>query len=212
MTQATASSSSSFSLRSEAIVAGACRAFLAHGFDACSMEIIAAEAGVTKKTLYNHFSSKQLLFEAVVRSLCTNIAKAIQPPDTTGDVEVDLAHFCHQFIVTNAESPGCEVYRLGISLGQRFPEFGRRLSEVGTTSMLVTLVDYLDQCAAEGKLAIEDTKAAAEYLLGNMLVIVHRVLFGADFDPDSPLLDDYISGAVAAFCRCYSPGDEGACR
>lgn len=173
------------------------------------MEIIAAEAGVTKKTLYNHFSSKQQLFEAVVGSLCINIAKAIQPPDTTGDVEADLTHFCRQFIVTNAQSPGCEVYRLGISLGQRFPEFGRRLSEVGTTNMLVTLVAYLDQCTAEGRLAIKDTKTAAEYLFGNMLVIVHRVLFGANFDPDSPVLDQYIRGAVAAFCRCYSPRQRG---
>jgi len=41
------------------IIDGACRMFLAQGFDAASMGAIAREAGVSKGTLYVYFKSKE---------------------------------------------------------------------------------------------------------------------------------------------------------
>jgi len=41
--------------------------FDAHGFERASVDAIAAEAGVSKMTIYSHFASKEGLFEAVVR-------------------------------------------------------------------------------------------------------------------------------------------------
>src|SRR5882672_3719822 len=52
------------------IIDGACRMFLAQGFDAASMGAIAREAGVSKGTLYVYFKSKEELFEAVVGAQC----------------------------------------------------------------------------------------------------------------------------------------------
>ena len=40
------------------IVAAARRYFLAHGFRGVTMDDLAAELGMSKKTLYAHFSSK----------------------------------------------------------------------------------------------------------------------------------------------------------
>lgn len=40
--------------------------FYAHGFAACGVEFLAKQAGVTKKTLYAHFHSKEALIEAVL--------------------------------------------------------------------------------------------------------------------------------------------------
>src|SRR5579875_3414141 len=50
----------------ESILAAAKRSFLARGFEAVSMDAIAREAGVSKATVYAHFSGKEELFGAVI--------------------------------------------------------------------------------------------------------------------------------------------------
>jgi TetR/AcrR family transcriptional regulator of autoinduction and epiphytic fitness len=52
-----------------AILAAATDAFRDAGFEAASMDRIAERANVSKRTVYNHFSSKEALFEAVVEQL-----------------------------------------------------------------------------------------------------------------------------------------------
>lgn len=49
------------------IVAGARRHFLAHGFRSVTMDDLAEELGMSKKTFYAHFRSKRALLEAVIR-------------------------------------------------------------------------------------------------------------------------------------------------
>jgi AcrR family transcriptional regulator len=48
------------------IIAAARRYFLAHGFRGVTMDDLAAELGMSKKTLYTHFPSKAVLVEAVL--------------------------------------------------------------------------------------------------------------------------------------------------
>jgi len=50
----------------ERIVAGARSHFFAHGFRGVTMEYLAGELGMSKKTLYANFSSKTALLEAVI--------------------------------------------------------------------------------------------------------------------------------------------------
>ena len=59
------------------VVAVARRQFLTHGFRSVSMDDLAAELGMSKKTLYAHFPSKVALVEAVLE-------------DKVGEVEADL--------------------------------------------------------------------------------------------------------------------------
>ena len=54
----------------EAILDAAKRLFILHGYEGSSMDAIAAEAGVSKLTLYSHFASKENLFAAAVASKC----------------------------------------------------------------------------------------------------------------------------------------------
>jgi TetR/AcrR family transcriptional regulator of autoinduction and epiphytic fitness len=53
----------------QAIVQAAIEAFRTLGFDATSMDRIAAEAGVSKRTVYNHFPSKDALFAEILVQL-----------------------------------------------------------------------------------------------------------------------------------------------
>lgn len=53
-----------------AILDAAKRMFATHGFSGVSMDQIAAEAGVSKLTVYSHFGDKETLFAAAVKAHC----------------------------------------------------------------------------------------------------------------------------------------------
>jgi TetR/AcrR family transcriptional repressor of mexJK operon len=44
--------------------------FLEFGFSGCSMEMVAKQSGVSKQTVYSHFSNKEALFLAVIEDKC----------------------------------------------------------------------------------------------------------------------------------------------
>jgi AcrR family transcriptional regulator len=51
------------------LVAVATGLFAQHGYDATSIEMVLAEAGVSRGSLYHHFPNKQALFEAALDSV-----------------------------------------------------------------------------------------------------------------------------------------------
>src|SRR4029453_19082308 len=55
-----------------AIVGAAKRVFLRHGYTDASVDAIAAEAGVSKQTIYNHFGDKEQLFRTVIQTAQTD--------------------------------------------------------------------------------------------------------------------------------------------
>jgi TetR/AcrR family transcriptional regulator, regulator of autoinduction and epiphytic fitness len=61
----------------EAIVQAAIAEFRANGFDATSVDKVAARAEVSKRTLYNHFPSKDELFAEILRVLWHSSASQV---------------------------------------------------------------------------------------------------------------------------------------
>ncbi|MHC8349378.1 TetR/AcrR family transcriptional regulator [Pseudomonas sp. RT4P38] len=57
----------------EAIIQAAIAEFRANGFDITSMDKIAATAGVSKRTVYNHFPSKEELFAEILNQLWARV-------------------------------------------------------------------------------------------------------------------------------------------
>lgn len=57
------------SCKPEQILKGAMQVFLKYGFAGTSMDRVAAEAGVSKHTIYNHFEGKDGLFAALIERL-----------------------------------------------------------------------------------------------------------------------------------------------
>jgi TetR/AcrR family transcriptional regulator of autoinduction and epiphytic fitness len=54
------------SRKHQMILEGAIKVFTENGFDTSSMDKIAEVAGVSKRTIYNHFINKESLFQAIV--------------------------------------------------------------------------------------------------------------------------------------------------
>jgi TetR/AcrR family transcriptional regulator, regulator of autoinduction and epiphytic fitness len=54
------------SKKRHAVLEGAIRVFIENGYESSSMDRIAEEAGVSKRTVYNHFASKEILFQEII--------------------------------------------------------------------------------------------------------------------------------------------------
>lgn len=74
------------------VIAVARRQFLTHGFRSVSMDDLAAELGMSKKTLYVAFPSKDALIEAVLKDKFREVEKDLErvARDQVADVEVAL--------------------------------------------------------------------------------------------------------------------------
>ena len=66
----------------QAILQTAGRSFFDVGFAATSIEQVAAEAGVSKVTVYNHFGDKRGLFTAAVEAECCLLYTSPSPRDS----------------------------------------------------------------------------------------------------------------------------------
>ncbi|MBB3949527.1 AcrR family transcriptional regulator [Aureimonas jatrophae] len=116
--------------------------FLTDGFDATSMEAIAIEAGISKRTLYARFRSKPLLLQAVAdhlfdpsRSEFTRYHERTDPPET---VLRDMAHHMHRRVLMPFS---IAVYRLVVSQSQRHRDDAGMM--LGGERYLVPLVTAL---------------------------------------------------------------------
>src|SRR3546814_8149225 len=85
----------------DAILENARRMFTRLGFDGTSMDELAQHAGVSKATIYNHFDSKEALFEATFERLLQALpppAELIRSEEHTSELQslmrISYAVFC----------------------------------------------------------------------------------------------------------------------
>jgi len=74
----------------ERIVAGARRHFFAHGFRGVTMDDLADELGMSKKTLYAHFASKTALLEVVIGDKLSRVDADLGRVMGAGDFSAQL--------------------------------------------------------------------------------------------------------------------------
>lgn len=84
----------------QALVDAASTAFAERGFAATSLASVVAAAQVTKGAMYHHFTSKEALFEEVVRSLQAQVAADVSAgaDEAAGDGWAALTAGCRAFM------------------------------------------------------------------------------------------------------------------
>jgi AcrR family transcriptional regulator len=104
--------------------------FLEMGFERTSMDVVAARAATSKRSLYAHFESKDKLFLAVVdlvRGLYLGRLKT--PADYGEDTEGAVVLFCGRFLQLLLWRPSLRTCRMGIAEAERLPEASARYYE-----------------------------------------------------------------------------------
>ncbi|MFC3694562.1 TetR/AcrR family transcriptional regulator [Chenggangzhangella methanolivorans] len=125
------------------IVAAARELFLAHGYGATSMDAVARDAPVSKRTLYNHFESKQALFLAVLRISWANLSEAppVRPED---DVRDTLRGYVARLEEHWRHPDVLPFLRLLIAEGTRFPELSDIYYQAGKAPAVAELTGYFE--------------------------------------------------------------------
>jgi AcrR family transcriptional regulator len=126
------------------------------------MDEIAAQAGVSKGTLYNHFDSKDDLFRSLIHAEAERIARELpslnreDPNPTSALRRIGIA------ILEVMEAPATvATLRLVIGALGRFPRLGEELVTQSLGPTVNRIAEYLDTHMAAGDIQIQDTHSAA---------------------------------------------------
>ena len=191
------------------ILAAALRVFAATGYSGASMEAIAAEAEVSKPTLYQYFGGKAQLFAAMMLEKRDAMLGVFEVP--SADLVGDLHRFAWAYAQTVMQPDMLSLARLIIGEAQRFPQIGRDYQAAGPDRVLAGVMDYLTRWRGEGALVFADAELAAQDLWGLILSAPRtQALYRPDAVPDRAALARYVNNGLRVFLKAYSsaPDDD----
>ena len=192
-----------------AIVETAAHHFFHHGYAATAIEQVAADAGVSKVTIYNQFGDKRALFAAAVECECEKMRGHFSLEGaTTGSMRERLIAIGQAVFAFLFRPEMMQFERRIAAETEHDPAIGAAFLEAGPWRMKRAFAAYLEREAGSGALAIADPILAAEQFVSlckGMGDLEHR--FGAAVTPEASRRR--IAGAVEVFLAAYGPASRG---
>lgn len=187
----------------QAIVEAASEMFFDVGYAATALEQVAAKAGVSKVTVYNHFGDKRGLFVAAVERECERMrghfTLDIAEP---GDLRARLLALGEAMTAFLARPEMMRFERRIAAETEHEPAIGRSFLDAGPRNMRAAFVALLRFEVESGRLQIDDLPLAAEQFVSmcrGFGDLERR--FGAEVDPERNR--ERIEGAVNVFLNSY---------
>ncbi|MEJ0015176.1 MAG: TetR/AcrR family transcriptional regulator [Acetobacteraceae bacterium] len=192
------------------VLEAAAALFMAQGYGAVSMDAIARAAGVSKATLYAHFSSKDRLFATIIGEACQeSISPAEFLPADATDVRAALASFGGRLLRFFLEERALAIHRVVIAESVRFPELGRAFYDSGPVAVHTAFAAWLADRTAAGRLVVADPGIAAEQFVGMLRTrLFLRASLGLT-PPTEAEIDEVVAAAVGTFMKSYAPAEAG---
>lgn len=181
--------------------------FLRRGYELTSMDMIAAEANVSKQTIYNHFHSKDELFRAIITDMTRMLVVPLSMAETVHSTpERLLRSFARDLLKQMLRPSSLSLYRLIVAESARFPELGASIFAAGAGQLIRILADYLELENGRGRLCVDHSERAAELFIGMLSGRVQlRALLGVRQSPTDAELDTRVEHCVSSFLSLYAP-------
>jgi TetR/AcrR family transcriptional regulator, mexJK operon transcriptional repressor len=194
-----------------AIVQAARQLFLRDGYERVSVDAIAAAAGVSKRTIYNHYGDKERLFLDVIGETYTRMIGAVVAlmdkyltdlPDEA--VEDGIIEFSREVALFAARTPErTAVIRLLMSEAPHFPAL--LAVEARPRGITASIAERLARLDSRGLLDVPEPQDAANHLFAlTMGQVNNRSMYGAIELGEDEVIQMATSGA-RAFLRAYRP-------
>ncbi|TWT38907.1 TetR/AcrR family transcriptional regulator [Blastopirellula retiformator] len=187
-----------------AIVAAAVKEFEACGFDNTRMNKIAETAEVSKRTVYNHFESKDALFLAIVQELLdTTEAMPDAPYAPDEPLDEQLIEKANRIIELFTSDSFQSVVRVTLSRFLMAPQLAEQT--IGDQKRFrVRLVRWLEEVVAAGQLKIDDCEFAAAQFCGMLQTFTFwPQAFRLEPPPSKTELDRIVRSTVEMFLSRY---------
>lgn len=194
-----------------AILQAARSLFLSHGYQGTSMDQIAAEAVVSKQTVYKQFADKQRLFREVVLGITPTVDAFIADIHQTlrdpADLRGALGALAGRYLRAVMQPQVLQLRRLVIAESGRFAELGRDYYERGPEQVTAALASCLQGLADGGRLRIDDPLLAANHLAYLILSrpLDRALVCGEVAMPSEDEIDQIAGSAVRVFLAAYGP-------
>lgn len=189
--------------RRDALLETAMRQFLAHGYGGTTIEVVAAEARVAKRTVYTTVGDKADLFVAVVRRLGDRVVNAVAPD--AGDPVSDLHAFGVRLVRLMLSDEAIGLHRLVTGEAAKFPDLAARHYANGPRRYIGVLAGLLAALPPE-RFAAGDHEALAEQLFTLLMGEPHRRrMFGIDPAPTEAAASAHVTAVLELI---LTPGRE----
>lgn len=178
--------------------------FKNNGFDSTSMDQIALTAEVSKRTVYNHFASKELLFDGILEQMMS-LLKTSVVVQYQADVplEEQLKDFCRQEIALLNSQEFTDLAKVCLSQAIHNPE---RINEalVKVESRDGDLTSWIKAAQNDNKLKPVDS----EFATNQFFALIKAFCFWPQLIQDQPFPDEaaqetIINSAVEMFLGYY---------
>ena len=188
------------------ILDAATELFLLHGYGATSIEAVARQARISKRTFYHRFDDKPALFAAVVHRIIDRLRPPAGLPSFAGEPLDDVLRTLAGLILRAALAPeAIALNRLIVAESARFPELAAAVTAEGSRQEGIRLIaGLLERERAAGRLAIADPGFAAEQFLWMVMTVPQRRATGLGVPMTPAELEAWTRDVVALFlhgCR-----------
>ena len=181
--------------------------FLSKGFASTSMDAVANLAGVSKLTVYSHFTDKEKLFSAAIMATCSE-----QLPDLffelPAGVPVDavLLNIARGFYTLINSEESLNLHRLMVALGSQDPKLSQIFFEAGPERVALEMERLLSRIHQTGELQIEKPLNAAEHFFCLIKGGPNfRLLYGHGEPLSAEAGEAHVRDVVGIFMRAYRP-------
>lgn len=177
--------------------------FLSKGFEQATIEAIASEVGMTKRTVYAKFPDKVALFRAALSLAAERYAVTTQEIEAcdTGDLEQTLCNLAFLRIDKVATPNGVRLQRILQTESYRFPDLNDFAFERGAKETLIHLARLLKRETKAGRLVIDDPGRAAGVFMAMVVSTPVRFILAGQ-----PMPREEMESLVAYSVRLFLDG------
>ncbi|MEM9171775.1 MAG: TetR/AcrR family transcriptional regulator [Pseudomonadota bacterium] len=139
--------------------------FMDVGYERTSMDAIAAAAGVSKQTVYSHFSNKEELFSECVLAKLLDYGLDMQDHDPAAPMLPTLIETANRFLDLMLDDAVIAMHRLLIAESPAFPSLAQTFWRSGPTQLIDTLTQFFRDASHLGSVQIDEPAQAAHDFL-----------------------------------------------
>jgi AcrR family transcriptional regulator len=191
------------------ILAAARKIFLDGPPEHATMDAVAQQAGMSKKTIYREFKSQLELLGALLSENVADMGE-FSAPTPRDDIEIELYGLVMRLVAHMTSPRSVALFRLIVSEVRRYPELMQQQNQHNRPRGLPrqVIADWLSSPVVRAKYQIEDGEEAAAMLLGMVTQdAAFKMLLSSSQTPMQPhLLEQRARKAVAIFLRGVRKG------
>ena len=192
-------------VKRKAILEAAKSLFLSRGYDGSSMDVIAAEAGVSKLTVYSHFTDKETLFAEAVKSKCEEqLPELLFELNDDAPIDQVLLGIGRGFNALINIRESVELHRVMVSLAAQDSKLSRLFYEAGPQRVLNGMEALLRRANQHGKLRVSNPLSAADHFFCLIKGGANfRLLIGCGDALQGDAAEAHVRDAVSVFLRAF---------